>query len=170
MFKSSMHLLEDLHDHIKLLHTPERAQVGGGRDRGHEGRGPGSVRVPAPSGARLEPPTPANSSRRPRVGPPFQVLLAAAQNPLLGEHHFAKALLPRLCALVLAAPKATRHLLVKWWSDYPGQLLESRVVAPLQVRRPGRGAAGSFLATAAGRRSPGAKHLASGSQLVPTPE
>jgi hypothetical protein len=27
MFKSSMHLLEDLHDHIKLLHTPERAQV-----------------------------------------------------------------------------------------------------------------------------------------------
>jgi hypothetical protein len=62
------------------------------------------------------------------------VLLAASQNPLLGEHHFAKALLPRLCALVLAAPKAERHLLVKWWSDYPGPLLELRVVAPLQVR------------------------------------
>jgi hypothetical protein len=69
------------------------------------------------------------------------VLLAAAQNPLLGEHHFAKALLPRLCSIILSAPKATRHLLVKWWSDYPGALLEPRVVAPLQVsaRRRGRG-------------------------------
>jgi hypothetical protein len=62
-----------------------------------------------------------------------QVLLAAVQNPLLGEHHFAKGLLPRLCGVILAAPKAARHLLVKWWSDYPGQLLESRVVSPLQV-------------------------------------
>lgn len=61
-----------------------------------------------------------------------QVLLAAAQNPLLGEHHFAKALLPRLCSIILTAPKATRHLLVKWWSDYPGPLLEERVVRPLQ--------------------------------------
>jgi hypothetical protein len=67
------------------------------------------------------------------------VLLAAAQNPLLGEHHFAKALLPRLCSIILSAPKATRHLLVKWWSDYPGPLLESRVVSPLQVGGPLRG-------------------------------
>jgi hypothetical protein len=73
MYKSAVNLLEDLHSHIKLLHTPERAQV----------------------------------------------LLAAAQNPLLGEHHFAKALLPRLCSIILAAPKATRHLLVKWWSECP---------------------------------------------------
>jgi hypothetical protein len=64
MYKSAVHLLEDLHAHIKLLHTPERAQV----------------------------------------------LLAAAQNPLLGEHHFAKALLPRLCSIILSAPKATRHV------------------------------------------------------------
>jgi hypothetical protein len=27
MYKSAVHLLEDLHAHIKLLHTPERAQV-----------------------------------------------------------------------------------------------------------------------------------------------
>jgi hypothetical protein len=75
---------------------------------------------------------------------PRQVLLAAAQNPLLGEHHFAKALLPRLCSIILSAPKATRHLLVKWWSDYPGPLLETRVVAPLQVWR-GRRARGHRL-------------------------
>jgi hypothetical protein len=40
----------------------------------------------------------------------LQVLLAAAQNPLLGEHHFAKALLPRLCSIILSAHKATRHV------------------------------------------------------------
>lgn len=27
MYKSAVHLLEDLHAHIKLLHTPERAQA-----------------------------------------------------------------------------------------------------------------------------------------------
>jgi hypothetical protein len=42
--------------------------------------------------------------------PLLQVLLAAAQNPLLGEHHFAKALLPRLCSIILSAHKATRHV------------------------------------------------------------
>jgi len=31
MYKSAVHLLEDLHAHIKLLHTPERAQVRWGR-------------------------------------------------------------------------------------------------------------------------------------------
>eukprot|EP00879_Flechtneria_rotunda_P005191 GHRR01005473.1.p1 GENE.GHRR01005473.1~~GHRR01005473.1.p1 ORF type:complete len:1380 (+),score=526.24 GHRR01005473.1:240-4379(+) len=87
MYKSAVHLLEDLSSHSKLLHTPERAQV----------------------------------------------LLAASQNPLLGEHHFAKALLPRLCSIILGAHKATRHLLVKWWSDYPAELLEQRVVAPMQT-------------------------------------
>lgn len=146
MYKSAVHLLEDLSSHSKLLHMPERAQV----------------------------------------------LLAATQNPLLGEHHFAKALLPRLCSIILGAHKATRHvsevathlcmvagrgsasvrsacmclttlhrtraavyqclhggasagrvqgftsyvvciqLLVKWWSDYPAELLEQRVVAPMQ--------------------------------------
>jgi hypothetical protein len=64
MYKSAVHLLEDLQNHLKMLHTPERAQV----------------------------------------------LLAAAQNPLLGEHHFAKALLPRLCTIILSAPRTTRHV------------------------------------------------------------
>jgi hypothetical protein len=64
MYKSAVHLLDDLSAHSKLLHTPERAQV----------------------------------------------LLAAAQNPLLGEHHFAKALLPRLCGVILGAHKTTRHV------------------------------------------------------------
>jgi hypothetical protein len=27
LYKAAVHLLEDLHAHIKLLHTPERAQV-----------------------------------------------------------------------------------------------------------------------------------------------
>lgn len=64
MYKSAVHLLDDLSSHAKRLDMPERAQV----------------------------------------------LLAAAQNPLLGEHHFAKALLPRLCSLILGAHKATRHV------------------------------------------------------------
>lgn len=64
MYKSAVHLLEELSSHSKLLHMPERAQV----------------------------------------------LLAATQNPLLGEHHFAKALLPRLCSIILGAHKATRHV------------------------------------------------------------
>lgn len=64
MYKSAVHLLDDLSAHAKRLDMPERAQV----------------------------------------------LLAAAQNPLLGEHHFAKALLPRLCSLILGAHKATRHV------------------------------------------------------------
>jgi hypothetical protein len=64
MYKSVVHLLDDLSAHAKRLDMPERAQV----------------------------------------------LLAAAQNPLLGEHHFAKALLPRLCSLILGAHKATRHV------------------------------------------------------------
>jgi hypothetical protein len=66
MYKSAVHLLDDLSAHAKRLDMPERAQV----------------------------------------------LLAAAQNPLLGEHHFAKALLPRLCSLILGAHKATRHVSV----------------------------------------------------------
>jgi len=42
-------------------------------------------------------------------------------------------LLPRLCSVVLSAPRATRQLLVKWWSDYPPELLLKRVVTPLQA-------------------------------------
>jgi hypothetical protein len=68
MYKSAVHLLDDLSAHAKRLDMPERAQV----------------------------------------------LLAAAQNPLLGEHHFAKALLPRLCSLILGAHKATRHVGSSW--------------------------------------------------------
>jgi hypothetical protein len=68
MYKSAVHLLDDLSAHAKRLDMPERAQV----------------------------------------------LLAAAQNPLLGEHHFAKALLPRLCSLILGAHKATRHVSGFW--------------------------------------------------------
>jgi hypothetical protein len=48
-----------------------------------------------------------------------QVLLAACQHPLLGQLEFCTSLLPRVVALVLAAPTATRQLLVKWWAEYP---------------------------------------------------
>jgi alpha-tubulin suppressor-like RCC1 family protein len=61
-----------------------------------------------------------------------QVLLAAMQSPLLGDSRSAGALLPRLANIALAAPSSCRHLLVKWWADYPGDLLEARVVRPLQ--------------------------------------
>ncbi|CAD7697676.1 unnamed protein product [Ostreobium quekettii] len=61
-----------------------------------------------------------------------QVLLAAAQHPLLVEQPFAKSLLPRLCSTILNSPSAARHLLVKWWGEYPGELLEEAVVKPLQ--------------------------------------
>jgi hypothetical protein len=47
LYKAAVHLLEDLHAHIKLLHTPERAQVllaaaqvgGGARCGGGGGHG-----------------------------------------------------------------------------------------------------------------------------------
>lgn len=61
-----------------------------------------------------------------------QVLLAVIQHPLLNEPTFAKALLPRLCQTVLNAPSGTRHLLIKWWADYPRTLLEDSVIKPLQ--------------------------------------
>eukprot|EP00803_Ostreobium_quekettii_P007034 evm.model.scf_2582.1 EVM.evm.TU.scf_2582.1 scf_2582:2859-15247(+) len=86
MSKAATQLIEDLYGHVKLLGTPERAQV----------------------------------------------LLAAAQHPLLLEQPFAKSLLPRLCSTILNSPSATRHLLVKWWAEYPGELLEEAVVKPLQ--------------------------------------
>ena len=61
-----------------------------------------------------------------------QVLLAAVQHPLLNESTFAKSILPRLCQTVLNAPSGTRHLLIKWWADYPRTLLEDSVIKPLQ--------------------------------------
>jgi ubiquitin-protein ligase E3 A len=61
-----------------------------------------------------------------------QVLLAALQSPLLGDARAAPALIPRACAVALAAPPATRRLLVTWWAAFPGPLLEARVVRPLQ--------------------------------------
>ena len=44
----------------------------------------------------------------------------------------SKQLLPKLCTTILNAPSATRALLIRWWSDYPPALLETRVVKPLQ--------------------------------------
>lgn len=61
-----------------------------------------------------------------------QVLLAALQSPLMGDSRCANSLIPRLCNIILAAPMSCRHLLVRWWADYPGALLEARVVRPLQ--------------------------------------
>ncbi|GFR50165.1 hypothetical protein Agub_g12331, partial [Astrephomene gubernaculifera] len=62
-----------------------------------------------------------------------QVLLAALQHPLLSEPACARQLLPRLAATVMAAPPLVRSWLVRWWAEYPGPLLESRVVQPLQA-------------------------------------
>lgn len=61
-----------------------------------------------------------------------QVVLAALQSPLLGDTRCANSLIPRICNILLAAPSSCRHLLVRWWSDYAGDLLERRVVRPLQ--------------------------------------
>ena len=79
-------LIVDLEKNIKLLGTPERAQV----------------------------------------------LLAAMQNPLLGDSRSANSLIPRVCNIVLASPSSCRHLIVGWLSSYPAELLEQRVVSPLQ--------------------------------------
>ena len=61
-----------------------------------------------------------------------QVVLAALQSPLLGDTRCANSLIPRICNILLAAPTSCKHLLVRWWSDYPADLLERRVVRPLQ--------------------------------------
>eukprot|EP00798_Chlamydomonas_sp_ICE-L_P023306 gene23306-30543_t len=60
-----------------------------------------------------------------------QVLLGAAQNPLLAEQGFARTLLPKLSATIVGAPSATQQLLVKWWIECPGSLLLDRVVKPM---------------------------------------
>lgn len=61
-----------------------------------------------------------------------QVVLAALQSPLLGDTRCSNSLIPRICNILLAAPTSCRHLLVRWWSEYPEELLERRVVCPLQ--------------------------------------
>ena len=89
-----------------------------------------------------------------------QVVLAAVQSPLLSDRKRASLLIPRLCNIILSAPNSCRHvsgatlllvfvsrqcsgtdsfessmlpqILVKWWSEYPAELLQSRVAAPLQ--------------------------------------
>ena len=61
-----------------------------------------------------------------------QAMLAAAQSPLLGDRAAAAVLVPRLCNTILLAPTACRRVLVKWWAEYPTDLLELRVVRPLQ--------------------------------------
>ncbi|KAL3132600.1 hypothetical protein ABBQ32_009129 [Trebouxia sp. C0010 RCD-2024] len=86
LYKAAGQLLDDLHRNVRLLGTPERAQV----------------------------------------------LLAAAQSPLLAEKKLASVLIPRLCNSILTAPSSSRHCLVKWWAEYPGPLLQERVVMPLQ--------------------------------------
>ncbi|KAK9818463.1 hypothetical protein WJX74_005654 [Apatococcus lobatus] len=86
LYKATGQLLDDLNRNVRLLSTPERAQV----------------------------------------------LLAAAQSRLLSEKKFAVVLIPRLCNTILAAPSSARHCLVKWWAEYPGPLLQERVVDPLQ--------------------------------------
>ncbi|GIL57699.1 hypothetical protein Vafri_12863 [Volvox africanus] len=62
-----------------------------------------------------------------------QVLLAALQHPLLSDPNCARQLLPKLVATVMGAAPVVRTWLVHWWAEYPGPLLESRVVAPLQA-------------------------------------
>ncbi|GLC36844.1 hypothetical protein PLESTB_000776500 [Pleodorina starrii] len=61
-----------------------------------------------------------------------QVLLAALQHPLLSEPRCAAKLVPQLAAAVTGAPPVVRTWLVRWWAEYPGPLLEKRLVAPLQ--------------------------------------
>jgi len=39
-----------------------------------------------------------------------QVLLAAAQSPLLAEKKLASVLIPRLCNSILTAPSSSRHV------------------------------------------------------------
>eukprot|EP00210_Caulerpa_lentillifera_P008643 g8243.t1 len=86
MSKAFALLVMDLSSRVKLLHSPERAQL----------------------------------------------LLAAAQHPLLNEHGFAKSMLPRLCLTILNAPSGARLMLIKGWVDYPDDLLEHAVIKPLQ--------------------------------------
>ncbi|GLI67883.1 hypothetical protein VaNZ11_012174, partial [Volvox africanus] len=62
-----------------------------------------------------------------------QVLLAALQHPLLSDPHCARQLLPKLVATAMGAAPVVRTWLVHWWAEYPGPLLESRVVTPLQA-------------------------------------
>ncbi|GAX82001.1 hypothetical protein CEUSTIGMA_g9429.t1 [Chlamydomonas eustigma] len=61
-----------------------------------------------------------------------QVLLAVCQHPLLSDHSFAKLLIPRLGGIFMNSPAPTRQLLVKWWSEYPADVLLNRVVLPLE--------------------------------------
>ncbi|GIM14106.1 hypothetical protein Vretimale_17132, partial [Volvox reticuliferus] len=62
-----------------------------------------------------------------------QVLLAALQHPLLSDPQCARQLLPKLVATAMGAAPVVRTWLVQWWAEYPGPLLEFRVVAPLQA-------------------------------------
>lgn len=63
---------------------------------------------------------------------PCDAVQAAAQNPCLTHHPYAKVCLPKLCTALLSAPPSCQKLLVTWWSMYPGKALEDRVVKPLQ--------------------------------------
>ena len=63
------------------------------------------------------PPSPAvehkqtiNGSSYPAVVCRAQVLLAAAQSPLLAEKKLASVLIPRLCNSILTAPSSSRHV------------------------------------------------------------
>ncbi|MEW5307247.1 MAG: hypothetical protein WDW36_009655 [Sanguina aurantia] len=62
-----------------------------------------------------------------------QLLLAVAQHPLMKDPRHARQLMPRLCAVLLMSPCVTQRLLVRWWAEYDGGLLERSVVAPMQA-------------------------------------
>ncbi|MEW5310744.1 MAG: hypothetical protein WDW38_002511 [Sanguina aurantia] len=62
-----------------------------------------------------------------------QLLLAAAQHPLMKDPRHARQLMPRLCAVLLMSPCVTQRLLVRWWAEYDGDLLERSVVRPMQA-------------------------------------
>lgn len=59
------------------------------------------------------------------------VLLSLMQSPLMSESRCASTLVPRMCEAVLAAPASCRAALVRAWSAYSEELLESSVVKPL---------------------------------------
>jgi ubiquitin-protein ligase E3 A len=137
-FRKAMEVLVmDLERNIKLLGTPERAQVGWwALARLHPAAKLGWQMVcrtaPAPWHLSTGTPPQAPAHASPCCASLPQVLLAAMQSQLLGDSRVANTLIPRVCNAVLAAPSSTRHLLVKWWAEYPAELLETRVVKPLQ--------------------------------------
>ena len=106
-------LIVDLERNVKLLGTPERAQVG---QRAVLGAGAcerwvGLARcvVLHVHAGCLHLGPPVHALHSPLLPRP-QVLLAAMQSVLLGDSRCANVLIPRVCNAVLAAPSSTRHV------------------------------------------------------------